>query len=163
MRTVPPPSERALVEAGAHAAARALGLLLRAQVHVVDVGAASVSAIAARYAPRACAVTFTVTSALPGRFVVLTTEASAQGIAAELVGATAREPLGALKELGNITASAFLNGVAALLETSCVPSVPSIEMEAAERALAHALGRDGEALYARLARGTEHIDLVLGL
>jgi chemotaxis protein CheY-P-specific phosphatase CheC len=158
-----PPSERALVEAGANAAARALGQLLKAPVVVAEVSSGPLSTVAARHAPRACAVTFTVTGALAGRFVLLAREDAARDIATALVGsANEKRLMGALTELGNITASAFLNGVAALLETSCVPSVPDIEIGDAEKALTTAIGHAGEVLFARLTtRSGQTIDLVL--
>src|SRR4051812_20138024 len=127
---------RELVEAGALEAGRALALLLRKPaLPVRSVDVVDPTALARRLGPRALVVGFTISGGLPGRFALLTSEKNAYQIALDLVGsmgapnkdgALGKRAVGALTELGNIGASAFLNGVARALETACVPSVPSL-------------------------------------
>ncbi len=161
---------RDLVEAGAHEAGRALALLLRrADVPVTAIDDVSPAELAARVGPRAVVVGFTVSGGMPGRFAVVTSEAHAQKLADALVGAPGadgalgRRALGALTELSNIGASAYLNGVARALDTACVPSVPSVIVDDAGKALALALGVDGTVAVsvARLDAGGVFVELCL--
>jgi chemotaxis protein CheC len=131
-------AERNLIEAGAQEAARAMALLLRRPVAVRSIETASLDAIAHKLGPRALVVGFTVSGGLPGKFALATSEENAGKLAHDLVGKSTldKKSIGALTELGNIGASAFLNGVARALDTACVPSVPSVIVDEPKQALA---------------------------
>ena len=154
-----------LVAAGAAEAARAIALLLRRpSLAVKGKDVVDVAALAARIGPRALVVGFTVSGGLPGRFALATTEAHAQKLAHDLVGpqkidGLSKRALGALTELGNIGASAYLNGVARALDTACVPSVPSLLVDDADKAVAHAFGSASAIDVVRLDGGGVFIDL----
>src|SRR4051812_41109389 len=161
------PTSRDLVEAGAAEASRAIALLLRRpKVVVASVDVVDAATLAKRLAPRALVVGFTVSGGHPGRFALATTEAHAHKLAADLVGPAktaadvlSKRALGALTELGNIGASAYLNGVARALETACVPSVPSVAVDDADKAVALALGAASSIEVARLDAGGVFVDL----
>ncbi|HEY4221399.1 MAG TPA: chemotaxis protein CheC [Myxococcota bacterium] len=161
---------RNLVEAGAAEAARAIALLLRkptVPVRAIDV--VDAEGLALRLAPRALVVGFTVSGGVPGRFALAATEAHGNKLAQDLVGVSTRSAvdglnkraLGALTELGNIGASAYLNGLARALDTACVPSVPSLLVDDALVAVQHALGNAREISVATLEAGSFTIELCL--
>ena len=56
----------------------------------------------------------------------------------------------ALAELGNIAASAFLNGIAALIRGSMVPSVPELVADGTDQVLDAALGSFDQVWRARV-------------
>src|SRR5438270_6110190 len=109
------PVPRHLIEAGAHEAGRAVALLLRKpSATLAGIETLSSTELAARVGPRALVVGFTVSGGLPGRFALATTEASSRKLAHDLVGSVSgkgagdKRAMGALTELGNIGASAWL-------------------------------------------------------
>lgn len=146
-----PPTPRATVESGARAAALALGRMLRRPGMAGDVDEPDRATLASRLGERAVAVSFTVTGAQPARFAALIAEHDALALSRHLVkdagAALGARETAALAELGNIAASAFLNGVAALLHGSCVPSVPELVHDSVTLVLADALGADEGALW----------------
>jgi chemotaxis protein CheC len=158
------PSTKDLVEAGAAEAGRAIALLLRRpKVVVASIDVVDVATLAQRLGPRALVVGFMVSGGFPGRFALAASEAHALKLAADLVGGSGgltKKALGALTELGNIGASAYLNGVARALDTACVPSVPSVAVDDATSAISHALGA-GSVDVAQLDAGGVLIELCL--
>lgn len=166
--------ERALelAQAGAHEAALAIARLLKitnARVtapEIIDAGT-----LAQRHAPRALVVSFTITGAVQGRFALITSEAHARALAKELVpslkgDALPKKAVGALMELGNIGASAYLNGIADMSNASCWPSVPHLVVEDAHAAIANAVGAASDSasvIVARVIAGPHEVDLALSL
>lgn len=153
-----------LAQAGANEAALAIARLLRvssARVELIERVARDV--FARRHSPRALVVAFTISGAVHGRFAVVTSEAQARTIARELVPFTGdglpEQAVGALTELGNIGASAYLNGISDMTQMSCVPSVPSCAIDEATAAITAALGPS--LLVARLTAGPHQMDLAL--
>src|SRR4051794_19184147 len=98
------PTARELIDAGAQEAGRAIALLLRRPaVPVKGVDVVTAAALAARLAPRALVVGFTVSGGLPGKFALATTEAHAHKLASDLVGlqkgdGLSKRAMGALTE-----------------------------------------------------------------
>ena len=158
-----------LVGHGAEEAARAIALLLRREsVSVGKIETVTHEQLASRIdeGMRALIVGFTVSGGVPCRFAAVTSEASARLIAAELVGPFVSETfskraLGALTELCNIAASAYLNGVARAIDTACVPSVPILILDDVHSAIDSALGDTHEIAVARLDVGSATLDLAL--
>lgn len=155
-----------LAQAGANEAALSVARLLKisvAQVGLVETMAADVLAL--RHGPRALVVGFTVSGALQGRFAMVTSEMHAKAMALQLVSFTgdslSTKAIGALTELGNIGASAYLSSIADLLCASCMPSVPSWTIDEASSAVAASLGRS--LIVAPLMAGPHRIDLALSL
>lgn len=119
-----------LCDAGAHAVASALGRFI-GRDDPLDV-TAEIIAFGAVQVPdeRLVAVAFDLSGAVHGAMVQLVGDGTARFLIGRLVGAEpegavygARER-GALSEVGNIIASAFLNAVADRLGKACLPSVP---------------------------------------
>jgi hypothetical protein len=149
--------DRAHVEAGARAAALAVGRLLRRPGMAADVDEATPDVVLARAGARAVAVWFTVVGAHGGRFAALLTEEDALGLTRHLLKPTPKTSPGsvnkhekaALSELGNIVASAFLNGVAGAAGRY-VPSVPTLVVDSGPIAVEQALGGFGTAWCGRI-------------
>lgn len=168
-----PDRERALelAQAGANEAALAIARMLPkvTAARVAPLETLGDDALAKRHAPRALVVSFTVSGAVAGRFAVVTSEAHARALAKELLPSLKgdglpKKAVGALTELGNIGASAYLNGIADMLNASCVPSVPTCTLDDAHTAVAQALG-DAHAplIVARVTAGPHEVDLALAL
>ncbi|MBI1945923.1 MAG: chemotaxis protein CheC [Deltaproteobacteria bacterium] len=164
-------ADRDLLEAGAREAAEAiLRLTRRESARMLAADVESLDAVVARVAPRAVAVAFQVSGGVTGHFALVLSEAGARALAHDLIGGkhvqTSTEKLGkrvtaALTELGNITASAFMNGAADLLHQSCVPSVPTFALGAPAQLVPGALGGATQALVVRLLIGDVDVELVL--
>lgn len=162
-------ADRDLLEAGAREAAEAiLRLSHHESARILTAGSEPLSALIARLGPRAVVVGFTVNGGVSGRFALAVDEAGAHALAAAMTGAAvaAKDKLGkrslaALTELGNIAASAFMNGAAELLHKSCVPSVPSLAVGDPAALLPAALGNGSAAQVARVAIGDLHVELAL--
>lgn len=132
-RDVPVEVERVLLSLcadGARAAAEALARLLDAEASPVE-GPVRVSAVELeqRLGPDVMAVGFRLSGGFEGALLHVLSPGDADALLARLperLRAHAREERaqGALAELGNIAASAFLNAVAARVRRACVPSVP---------------------------------------
>lgn len=155
-----------VVEAGAREAGRAVARLLKTAGYSVEgVEELSAATVAARHAPRALVVSFALTGALRGSFALVISEEGARALAVSLVGGAgdqlSKRQLGALTELGNIGASAYLNGVAKQLRATCLPSVPSLLIDESARAVEAALGKSEHVQLARVVLGRHAVDLAL--
>jgi chemotaxis protein CheC len=155
-----------VVEAGAKEAARAVARLTRSVGFAVDrVELVAPAALAERNGPRALVVSVEVTGGVRGRFALVTSETHARGLARSLLpnlrveDTLSARHLGALTELGNIGASAWLNGVATVVRAMCLPSVPNLVLDEAGAAITSALGAGSEISVARLDLGTSTVDL----
>jgi chemotaxis protein CheY-P-specific phosphatase CheC len=167
-----PDRERALelAQAGANEAALAIARLLKmSSARVAPLETVADAALAQRHGPRALVVSFTVTGAVQGRFAVVTSEAHARALAKELVPSLKgdglpKKAVGALMELGNIGASAYLNGIADMLNASCWPSVPHLVVDESHAAVSNALGAGASSvIVARVTAGPHDIDLALSI
>lgn len=164
-------AERDLLEAGARDAAEAiLRLAQRESARILSVDVEPLSALVARLAPRAVVVGFVVSGGVQGRFALVLTEPAARVIAQAMVGGRhtqvpseklGKRLTGALTELGNIAASAFMNGAAELLHQSCLPSVPSLAVGDPAELLPKALSGRSQAQVARVEVGGVHVELLL--
>lgn len=164
-------ADRDLLEAGAREAAEAiLRLSHHESARILTAGSEPLSALIARLGPRAVVVGFTVNGGVNGRFALAVDEAGAHALSAAMTGGGApgagkdklgKRALAALTELGNIAASAFMNGAAELLHKSCVPSVPSLAFGDPAELLPAALGNGSAAQVARVAIGDLHVELAL--
>jgi chemotaxis protein CheC len=136
---------RALKDAsttGAGESARALAMLLRTDAPAVPatietaVGPEALGAIVDRHGEEGIGISFALSGAVGGSLLVFLEEEAAFSIASTLLKRKVSGPderaLAALAEVGNILASAFLNGLSRYLMKACMPSVPGI---------AHAPGR----------------------
>jgi len=127
------PATEELLTHGAREAAQALVRLLRLPVVVGDVVAQAPAALAAQCGPGAVvAITFDTSGGVVGTLALVIDDGIAARLAARLMGQDAHggalgpTQLAALAELGNIAASAFLNGAARVVRRACLPSVPRV-------------------------------------
>ena len=130
MQVVSPGNEQ-IVTAGAQEAAAALQRLLRVPVHADSVIGLDAAQLAATHAARVVAIVFDASGGINGTLAVVVDEPVAAWLAGRLTGAVldgvvGKGALAALAELGNIAASAFLNGAAAVAGRTCLPSVPRV-------------------------------------
>ena len=142
---VPAAPATVLVEAGALEAAAALARMLRLPVHAEGFTSLDVNQLVASHGGgvggRVVAVSFDVSGGVNGSFVVVIDDGVAAWLAARLTGATVLDgavgkgALAALAELGNITASALLNGAARVVGRTCLPSVPRVQHATTKEAL----------------------------
>ncbi len=157
MAAVNAPSASALVEqvveAGAQEAASALGRLLRVAVHADAATHLDLRQLSAAHGPRAVVIAFQASGGVAGTLVLVVDDAVAGSLAGRLTGpprAVAAGQagsddtlgvggLGALAELGNIVASAFLNGAARVVGRTCLPSVPRLVHDVTADAVASVL------------------------
>jgi chemotaxis protein CheY-P-specific phosphatase CheC len=132
-----------VVQQGAHEAAAALSRLLRRDVGVVGFGTGEATDIARQHARSVVLLAFETSGGLTGQLVFVLDEDAAAQVAAALVGGSAdgltRTAMAALAEVGNIAASAFLNGAARVVGATCLPSTPRVSHAPAEQALVAAL------------------------
>lgn len=160
-----------VLEAGAREAAEALlRLAQRESARIVFAGSEPVSAVVERAGPRAVVVGFTVSGGLQGRFALVLADPAARALATAMTGPgrgqdgdekLGKRALAALTELGNIAASAFMNGAAELLHQSCIPSVPSLHHGDPAEHVPAVLGGASTAEIARLDIGDIHVDVAL--
>ena len=167
----PRAADRDLLEAGAREAAEAIMRLTHHETaRMLSADREAVAAMFARVGPRAVVVAFTVSGGVHGRFALAVGERGAGSLAAAMTGNSGagsaadrlgKRALAALTELGNIAASAFMNGAAELLHESCVPSVPSVTVGDPVELLPAALGGAAAAHVARLIVGDVEVELAL--
>jgi len=146
---------KAASSTGALESARAFAMLLRAPPPegeaVVEsaTGAAALGVLVEREGAEGIGVSFALSGAVGGSLLVFLDEDAAFSVASTLLKRKVSGPderaLAALAEVGNILASAFLNGLSRYLKKACMPSVPGI---------AHAPGR--VLLVAVPVRPTDH-------
>lgn len=163
--------DRDLLEAGAREAAEAIMRLAhRESARITAVDEEPMQAVIERLSPRAVVVGFTVSGGVDGRFALLLTDAAARVVAHAMVGGrhtqAPSDKLGkrmtaALTELGNIAASAFMNGVAEEVHRSCVPSVPEFASGDPAVVVPAALGGGSAVQVARLLIGDVEVELAL--
>ncbi len=132
-----------VVQHGAQESASALSRLLRRPVGVEGFAVAEVAAVARDHSRVAVVLAFETSGGVPGHLAFVIDEAIAASLVASLTGADAGElnksALMVLAEIGNIAASAFLNGVARVVGRTCLPSVPRVTHSPTEQALRAAL------------------------
>ncbi len=128
---------RSFIDVGADEAAAALGRLLRVPVAVegavrVDVAALANDPHFGHQGTHVVVVAADTTGGVVGTFALIVDDGVAAWLVARLTGeASASATLtpiafAALAELGNIAASAFLNGCARVVGKTCLPSVPRV-------------------------------------
>lgn len=130
MHVVTPSND--IVSAGAQEAAAALQRLLRVPVHADSVVALDTAQLGAAHGPRVVVIVFQASGGITGTLGLVIDDEAAAWLAGHLMGAVTldgaigKNALGALAELGNIVASAFLNGAARVVGRTCLPSVPRV-------------------------------------
>ncbi len=144
------PQTALIVTAGAQEAAAALQRLLRVPVQAEGFGGAdagqlgverSAADVASSHGPRAVVIAFEASGGISGTLALVIDDAVAQWLAGHLTGAVTLDgdigsgALAALAELGNIVASAFLNGAARVVGRTCLPSVPRVIHSSTSEAL----------------------------
>lgn len=136
-----------VVQHGAHEAAQALSRLLRRTVNVSGFATADARTLAHAHDKVVVVLAFETTGGAPGQLVFVLDEAVAAAVVASLTGASSTElskaALSALAEVGNIAASAFLNGAARVVGATCLPSVPRVSHAPAEQAVVAVLPPHG--------------------
>ena len=119
-----------VVQAGAQEAAQALSRLLRRPVDVAGYATADARQLENSHDKFVVVLAFEASGGAPGQLVFVLDEAVAAAVVASLTGASSTElskaALSALAEVGNIAASAFLNGAARVVGATCLPSVPRV-------------------------------------
>lgn len=135
-----------VVEAGAHEAAAALARLLRVPVHAEGFTSLDTAQLGATHGAASAAqlvvIAFDASGGVKGTFALVVNDDVAAWLASRLTGAATLDgavgkgALAALAELGNIAASAFLNGAARVVGRTCLPSVPRVTHAATRDALA---------------------------
>ncbi len=132
-----------VVQQGAQEAASALSRLLRRPFGVEGFGVIDVSDIPRSHGRIGVVLAFEATGGFPGHLAFVIDEDVAAGLVASLTGADHTElntsALMALAEVGNIAASAFLNGAARVTSATCMPSVPRTSHAPVEQAVRGAL------------------------
>jgi len=144
-----------VVWAGATQVASALDRVLGGGVRIVRAEPVSFGALVAPEV-RAAAVAFDLSGGLAGTMVHIVDDDTARRLVARLLGhaqtvagAYDTSDRGALSEIGNIAASAFLNALADHLGRACLPSVPRFVHGTTGELLGRALrGADGRAPHA---------------
>lgn len=128
-----------LTHQGAKEAAEALSRMLGQVVQLGAVGRADIVLTGRRHQRQVIALGFETSGALVGQLVFVLDQAVGAEIAQALIGrageTVGKAALQALAEVGNIAASAFLNGVARQTATTCLPSVPRTSHGPAEQVL----------------------------
>ena len=120
------------MQAGAQEAASALSRLLRVPVQADAFTSLDARQLGAAHGERVVVVALEASGGVNGSFALVINDDVAASLAGRLTGASTLDgPVGkgalaALAELGNIAASAFLNGAARVVGRTCVPSVPRI-------------------------------------
>ncbi len=136
-----------VVQHGAHEAAQALSRLLRRTVTVEGFATADARTVAWGHDKIVVVLAFEATGGAPGQLVFVLDESVAASVVASLTGAVSAElskaALSALAEVGNIAASAFLNGAARVVGATCLPSVPRVSQAPAEQAVVAVLPAHG--------------------
>ena len=132
-----------VVQHGAQESASALSRLLRRPVGVESFAVADIASVAHEHSRVSVVLAFETSGGVPGHLAFVLDETVAASLVASLTGAEASDlntvALMALAEIGNIAASAFLNGVARVVGRTCLPSVPRVTHSPTEQALRAAL------------------------
>lgn len=119
-----------VVQQGAYESASGLSRLLRRPIAVDSFDVVDLQRLARAHARIGVTLAFETSGGLPGHLAFVLDEAVAVRLVAGLTGAVDAElgttALMALAEVGNIAASAFLNGAAAVVGCTCLPSVPRV-------------------------------------
>lgn len=134
------------MQAGAHEAAAALSRLLRVPVLADAFTSLDARQLGAAHGERVVVVALEASGGVNGSFALVINDDVAASLAGRLTGASTLEgavgkgALAALAELGNIAASAFLNGAARVVGRTCVPSVPRVVHAPASDAIGGVIG-----------------------
>ncbi len=132
-----------MVQQGAQEAASALSRLLRRPIGVEGFGVIDVGDIARSHGRIGVVLAFETTGGFPGHLAFVIDEDVAASVVASLTGADHTElntaALMALAEVGNIAASAFLNGASRVTGMTCMPSVPRTTHAPVDKAVKGAL------------------------
>jgi chemotaxis protein CheY-P-specific phosphatase CheC len=162
--------------AGAQEAAAALQRLLRVPVQAegpsgAEAGLAgaerSVAEVAGTHGPRVVVVVFQASGGISGNLALVIDDAVAQWLVGHLTGAVTLDgeigagALAALAELGNIVASAFLNGAARVVGRTCLPSVPRVIHSSTSEALIAAVKADTSLRVATLRTQQQWFSVIL--
>ena len=155
-----------VVQHGAHEAAQALSRLLRRPVTVTGFATADARTVSYAHDKIVVVLAFEATGGAPGQLVFVLDENVAASVVASLTGATSTElskaALSALAEVGNIAASAFLNGAARVVGATCLPSVPRVSQAPAEQAVVAVLPAHGVHIATLDLDGAGTISLAFG-
>lgn len=150
--TTPQPGavEDDVVASSARGAAEALARLLRTTVlSGGGVTVASPSVVTDLYGQRLVAIAFRTSGPVDGTVVLVGDEGAALMLAVGLLGGSSEaltpRHLDVLQEVGNIVASAYLNGLARAFGKTCLPSVPALVLGDAAKVWADALAGPGDA------------------
>jgi chemotaxis protein CheY-P-specific phosphatase CheC len=139
--TSPDPGQ--LAQHGAHEAAAALSRMLRVPCTADSFATLDPQALARSHAGPVVVIAFDTTGGVEGTLAVVADDGVAAWLAGRLTGKgdvdVGPGVLAVLAELGNIAASAFLNGTARLVKRACLPSVPRVDHVSSRAALAAAL------------------------
>ena len=131
MQPVSPTNDQ-IVTTGALEAASALARLLRVPVHAEAVATVDVASLVGSHSGSAVVIVFEASGGVTGTLALVIDDAVAVWLASHISSAIThddaigRVALAALSELGNIVASAFLNGAAKVVGRTCLPSVPGV-------------------------------------
>lgn len=132
-----------VVQHGSVESASALSRLLRRPVGVAGFGVTDLLHLSRTHACVGVTLAFETTGGAPGHLAFVLDEAVAARLVASLTGAHEAElgtaALMALAEVGNIAASAFLNGAATVVGCTCLPSVPRVSHAPVEQSVRAAL------------------------
>ncbi len=141
---------------GAQESASALSRLLRKPVGVDTFATDDVSGVIAEHGKVGVVMAFDTEGGVPGHLAFIADEAIAARLVASLTGAEQTDlnaqAMMALAEVGNIAASAFLNGAARVVGKTCLPSVPRVRHAPVEQAVRGALPDKP------VTRATLHVD-----
>lgn len=132
-----------VVQQGARESASALSRLLRRPIAVGGFDVVDLHRLSRAHGRIGMTLAFETSGGAPGHLAFVLDEAVAVRLVAGLTGATDAElgtaALMALAEVGNIAASAFLNGAAAVVGRTCLPSVPRVSHAPVEQSVRAAL------------------------
>ncbi len=132
-----------LVQPAARESAQALSRLLRRSIAVSAFDVVDLARVSRGHSRIGVTLAFETGGGAPGHLAFVLDEDVAVRLVAGLTGAHDAElgttALMALAEVGNIAASAFLNGVASVVGRACLPSVPRVLHAPVEQSVRAAL------------------------
>jgi chemotaxis protein CheY-P-specific phosphatase CheC len=127
----------------ARESAQALARLLRRSVMVAALDVVDLANVACGHARIGVTLAFETSGGAPGYLAFILDEDVAVRLVAGLTGADDAElgtmALMALAEVGNIAASAYLNGAASVVGRACLPSVPRVSHAPVEQSVRAAM------------------------
>ncbi len=127
----------------ARESAQALARLLRRQVTVGALDVVDLAHLGRGHARVGVTLAFETSGGAPGHLAFILDEDVAVRLVAGLTGAHDAElgtmALMALAEVGNIAASAYLNGAASVVGRACLPSVPRVSHAPVEQSIRAAM------------------------